>query len=163
MGCCCCEPGHFPHMLSVNAAFAQRWLAWEVSAIKYVLEGKLIQIYVLLLWRHLTSLYLTDSYTFFTLKMESVYKNTIFGLKMMVKSGVVKIFLKLLHAAEYFPLLHKCIQNHKFSNKNNYLPPWRDFKIIFSRPLFTIIFRPKNVFLDTDSILRVKTMHESVK
>ncbi len=39
MGCCCCEPGHLPHMLSVNAAFAQRWLAWEVSAIKYVLEG----------------------------------------------------------------------------------------------------------------------------
>lgn len=26
-------------MLSANAAFAQRWLAWEVSAIKYVLEG----------------------------------------------------------------------------------------------------------------------------
>ena len=26
-------------MLSTNAAFAQRWLAWEVSAIKYVLEG----------------------------------------------------------------------------------------------------------------------------
>ena len=39
VGCCCCEPGHLPHMLSVNAAFAQRWLAWEVSAIKYVLEG----------------------------------------------------------------------------------------------------------------------------
>ena len=31
--------GHLPHMLSINAAFAQRWLAWEVSAIKYVLEG----------------------------------------------------------------------------------------------------------------------------
>ena len=31
--------GHLPHMLSVNAAFGQRWLAWEVSAIKYVLEG----------------------------------------------------------------------------------------------------------------------------
>ena len=39
VGCCCCEPGHLPHMLSINAAFAQRWLAWEVSAIKYVLEG----------------------------------------------------------------------------------------------------------------------------
>ena len=26
-------------MLSVNAAFGQRWLAWEVSAVKYVLEG----------------------------------------------------------------------------------------------------------------------------
>ena len=38
-GCCCCEPGKLPGMLSVNAAFAQRWLAWEVSAIKYVLEG----------------------------------------------------------------------------------------------------------------------------
>ena len=43
----------------------------------------------------------------------------------------------------------------KFSNKNNYLPAWRDFEINFSRPLFTIIFRPKIVFLDTDSILRV--------
>lgn len=39
IGCCCCEPGHLPHTLSINAAFAQRWLAWEVSAIKYVLEG----------------------------------------------------------------------------------------------------------------------------
>ena len=26
-------------MLSINAAFKQRWLAWEVSAVKYVLEG----------------------------------------------------------------------------------------------------------------------------
>lgn len=26
-------------MLSVNAAFSQRWLAWEVTATKYVLEG----------------------------------------------------------------------------------------------------------------------------
>lgn len=38
-GCCCCEPGHIPHMLSFNAAFGQRWLAWEVAATKYVLEG----------------------------------------------------------------------------------------------------------------------------
>ncbi|XP_065348077.1 pecanex-like protein 1 isoform X3 [Cloeon dipterum] len=38
-GCCCCEPGHFPNMLSINAAFSQRWLAWEVTATKYVLEG----------------------------------------------------------------------------------------------------------------------------
>lgn len=38
-GCCCCEPGHLPNMLSVNAAFSQRWLAWEVTATKYVLEG----------------------------------------------------------------------------------------------------------------------------
>ena len=66
--------------------------------------------------------YLTDSYIVFTLKMESVSKNTIFGLKMMVKSGLGKIFLKFLHAGDYFPLLHKSAPNHKFSNKNNYLP-----------------------------------------
>ena len=66
--------------------------------------------------------YLTDSYIVFTLKMESVSKNTIFGLKMMVKSGLEKIFLKFLHAGDYFPLLHKSAQNHKFSNENNYLP-----------------------------------------
>ena len=36
--------------------------------------------------------YLTDSYIVFTLKMESVSKNTIFGLKMMVKSSLEKIF-----------------------------------------------------------------------
>ena len=41
---------------------------------------------------------LTDSYIVFTLKMESVSKNTIFGLKMMVKSGLEKIILKSLHA-----------------------------------------------------------------
>ena len=95
--------------------------------------------------------------------MESVTKNTIFGLKMMVKSGLEKFILKSLHAGDYFPLLHKSAQNHKFSNKNNYLPAWRDFKIDISRPLFTIIFRPKMVVSVTDSILRVKPMYESVK
>ena len=84
--------------------------------------------------------YLTDSYIGFTLKMESVSKNTIFGLKMMVKSGLEKIFLKFLHAGDYFSLLHKSATNHKFSNKNNYLP---DFKINFSRSLFTIILGQK--------------------
>ncbi|XP_033209736.1 pecanex-like protein 1 isoform X3 [Belonocnema kinseyi] len=37
--CCCCEMGHFSNVLSVNAAFGQRWLAWEVASAKYVLEG----------------------------------------------------------------------------------------------------------------------------
>jgi hypothetical protein len=35
---------------------------------------------------------------------------------------------------------------------------WRNFKKKISRPLFTIIFRPKIVILGADSILRVKTM-----
>ena len=87
--------------------------------------------------------------------MESVSKITIFGLKIMVKSGLEKIFLNFLHAGDYFPLLHKSAPNHKFSNKNNYLPAWRDFKMNFSRP--------KMVFFLTDSILWVKPMYESVK
>ena len=70
--------------------------------------------------------------------MESVSKTTIFGLRMMVKSGLEKIFFKFLHVGDYFPLLHKSAQNHKFSSKNNYLPAWKDFKINFSRPLFGV-------------------------
>ena len=38
-GCCCCDPGHLPYCLSLNSAFSQRWLAWEVVVSKYVLEG----------------------------------------------------------------------------------------------------------------------------
>ncbi|CAO1422927.1 unnamed protein product [Diamesa hyperborea] len=38
-GCCCCSPGHLPRMLSVNAMFTTRWLAWQVIASHYVLEG----------------------------------------------------------------------------------------------------------------------------
>jgi len=37
--CCCCEMGHLSNVLSVNAAFSQRWLAWEIASAKYVLEG----------------------------------------------------------------------------------------------------------------------------
>ena len=37
--------------------------------------------------------YLIDSYIPLTLKMESVSKNTIFGLKLMLKSGLEKTFL----------------------------------------------------------------------
>ncbi|XP_062852395.1 pecanex-like protein 2 [Trichomycterus rosablanca] len=38
-GCCCCEPGHLAHVLSCNAAFNLRWLAWELTTTKYVLQG----------------------------------------------------------------------------------------------------------------------------
>ena len=55
----------------------------------------LILLYLLFL---LNTSYLTDSYIGFTLKMESVTKNTIFGQKMMVKSGLEKFILKSLHA-----------------------------------------------------------------
>ena len=50
--------------------------------------------------------YLTDSYIVFTLKIESVYKSTIFGLKMMVKSGLEKFILKS-HFVTEFDILRK--------------------------------------------------------
>ena len=49
--------------------------------------------------------YLTDAYIVFTLKMESVSKNTIFGLKMMVKSDLEKFISKSLHAGRWLFLL----------------------------------------------------------
>lgn len=33
--CCCCEPGHLPYMLGGNAAFNQRWLAWQVDHLSH--------------------------------------------------------------------------------------------------------------------------------
>ena len=50
----------------------------------------------------LNTLYLTNSYIIFILKMESVNKITIFGLKMMVESGLEKIFMKILDAEAIF-------------------------------------------------------------
>ena len=46
--------------------------------------------------------YLTGSDIFFTLKLESVSKITYLGQKMMVESGLEKIFLKFLHAEAIF-------------------------------------------------------------
>lgn len=37
--CCCCAPGHIKNLLSVNAMFSARWLAWQVVAAQYVIEG----------------------------------------------------------------------------------------------------------------------------
>ncbi|KAH9518226.1 hypothetical protein DERF_008817 [Dermatophagoides farinae] len=38
-GCCCCESICVNGVLSINAAFNQRWLSWEVTHTNYVLEG----------------------------------------------------------------------------------------------------------------------------
>ena len=71
---------------------------------------------------------MTDSYIIFTLKMESVPKNTIFRLKMIVKSGLEKNLFEIppYVTGDYFSFLHR-----KFSNKNNHLPAWKDFNINF--------------------------------
>uniref|UniRef100_A0A1I7Z4I6 Pecanex-like protein n=1 Tax=Steinernema glaseri TaxID=37863 RepID=A0A1I7Z4I6_9BILA len=38
-GCCCCTAESLPGMLSFNTACTLRWLAWEVTAAKYVIDG----------------------------------------------------------------------------------------------------------------------------
>ena len=62
---------------------------------------------------------------------------------MMMISGLGKIFLKFLHALTMSFLLLNFDQKYKFSNKNNMVSAWRNFKNIFPRPLFIIIFRPE--------------------
>ena len=49
--------------------------------------------------------YSTDSYIVFTYKMESVPEITIFGIKMLVKSGLEKFIFKSLHAGRLLFLL----------------------------------------------------------
>ena len=53
------------------------------------------------------TLYGCETNIVFTVKMESVPKYIIFDLQTMVKSGLEKNILKVLHAGTYFPLLHK--------------------------------------------------------
>ena len=45
-----------------------------------------------------TTQYMRNPDMVYILKMENVHKINIFGLKMMVKNGLEKIFLKFLHA-----------------------------------------------------------------
>ena len=107
--------------------------------------------------------YISYSYSISTVQMESVSKNTIFGLKMMVvKSGLETFILKSLHTGRWLFLLLNLWFWCTFMKKGKKFPAKRDFKVNFSRPLFTIIFRTKAVFFDTDFILRVKTMVEQL-
>ena len=69
-----------------------------VSHLQKVNSNQSFGLHSISFWTVLNISYLTDSYIVFTLRMESVSKNTIFGLKMMVKSGLEKIVLKSLHA-----------------------------------------------------------------
>ena len=65
-------------------------------------------------------------HTSFTYSKWNMYLKLIFWayLKMMVKSGLEKIFMKSLHAQEVFI-------TKKFSNKNDLLCPWMDSNKMF--------------------------------
>ena len=95
--------------------------------------------------------------------MEYDWNFSISGLKMMVKSGLEKkIFLKFLHAFSikwiYLIERRSFHQKYKFSNKNDMVRAWRNFKNMFCRPLFTIIFRPEMLKFQSYSILTEDTM-----
>ena len=96
---------------------------------------------VTLFW--LNTQYMTNSTLVSPVKMEYGWNFSISGLKMMMKSGLGKIFLKFLHALNLSFLLLNFDQGYKFSNKNNMVSACRNFKNIFPRPLFIIIFRPE--------------------
>ena len=79
-------------------------------------------------------------------------KIDIFGLKMIAKRGLEKIFLRFIHAKNYFPLFYRledfCLKL-QFSIKN-YIPRIDGFQIICH------LFRPKIEILGTDPMLKEK-------
>ena len=108
------------------------------------------------------SMYMTNPTIAVLVQMKYGGNFSISGLKMMVKSGLEKIFLKFLHALTMSFLLLNFDQKYKFSNKNNMVSAWRNFKNIFPRPLFIIIFRPEMLKFHPYSILTGDTRVEFV-
>jgi hypothetical protein len=104
--------------------------------------------------------YMTNSTLVSPAKMEYGWNFSISGLKMIMKSGLGKIFLKFLHALTMSFLLLNFDQKYKFSNENNMVSAWRNFKNIFPRPLFIIIFRPEMLKFHPYSILAGDTRVE---
>ena len=107
---------------------------------------------------HFNTQYMTNSTLVFPVKMEYGWNFSISGLKIMMKSGLGKIFLKFLHALTMLFLLLNLYFWSKFSNKNDMVSAWRNFKNIFPRPLFIIIFRPEMLKFHPYSILTRQKM-----
>ena len=110
----------------------------------------------------MTQGYMTNPTIVSPVKMEHGWNFSISGLKMVVKSGLEKIFLKFLHALTMSFLLLNLYFWSKFSNKNDMVIAWRNFKNIFPRPLFIIIFRPEMLKFHPYSTLTGDTRVEFV-
>ena len=110
----------------------------------------------------LNTWYMTNSTLVSPVKMEYGWNFSISGLKMMMKSGLGKIFLKFLHALTMLILLLNLYFWSKFSNKNDMVSAWRNFKNIFPKPHFIIIFRPEMLNFHPYSILTGDTRVEFV-
>ena len=101
-------------------------------------------------------------------KMEYGWNFSISGLKMMVKSSLEFFFW---NSSKRSPFSIKWIylierrsfgQNYKFCNKNDMVSAWRNFRNIFPRPLFIIIFSPEMLKFHPYSILTGDTRVEFV-
>ena len=73
--------------------------------------------------------------------MEYVCKIDSFGLQMMLKSDLEKLFLNCLHTQNLFHLIYGRIfaLNYKFSNKNDLVCAWRDYKKILVVYIFMML------------------------
>ena len=111
---------------------------------------------------YLNTQYITNSTLVSPVKIEYGWNFSISGLKMMKKSGLGKISLKFFHALTMLFLLLNLYFWSKFSNKNDMVSAWRNFKNIFPRPLFIIIFRPETLKFHPYSILTGDTRVEFV-
>ena len=108
----------------------------------------------------LNTQYMANSTLVSPVKMKYGWSFSISGLKMMMKSGLEKIFLKFLHALPMLFLLLNLYFWSKFSNKYDNVSAWRNFKIIFPRPLFIIIFSSEMLKFHPYSILTGDTRVE---
>ena len=105
--------------------------------------------------------HMTNSTLVSPVKMEYGWNFSISGLKVMMKSGLGKTFLKLSMRLpchfHYWILIKSTI-----SVINNMVSAWRNFENIFPRPLFIIIFRPVMLKFHPYSILTGDTKVEFV-
>ena len=106
----------------------------------------------------LNTQYMTNSTLVSPVKMEYGWNLSISGLKMTMKSGLGKIFLKFLHALTMLFLLLNLYFWSKFCNKNDMVSAWTNFKNIF-----IIIFRSKLLKFHPYTILTGDTRVEFVK
>ena len=92
-----------------------------------------ISTYIQLQYSYTVTLYVYDKLNSDVPGQNGIWaKFNISDLKMMMKSGLGKIFLKFLHAGNYFSLLYRCLPKTTNSVSTKQIPPaWRDFKNIF--------------------------------
>ena len=78
--------------------------------------------YIVLKYGYRNTSFLADSYIIFTLEMEAVSKNTIFGLNMMVKSGLEIFFWNHSMRKDSYFYYWTCDFGHFYEVRESSLP-----------------------------------------